>query len=245
MTIYQEKYGKNTVIFMEVGHFFEMYAIEDPETLIKITDLLGIQLTRKNKSKNEITHSNPYMAGVQKFTVKKFINVLLENLYTIILVEQVTPKPNIIRKVTQIISPGTFLNDTAVKSLIATGLIEGYENQDLITDVLKYYRNDYDFIIDQSEADEKLMFERLGYVLETFQIDSVLQNKRTEFGPIDMPYFSISEQVLSQLRDDEIYRGHLNNLIYIKISYNNFVKGTLEKNKHLQKLILEELNSFF
>ena len=89
------------------------------------------------------------------------------------------------------------------------------------------------------------MFERLGYVLETFQIDSVLQNKRTEFGPIDMPYFSISEQVLSQLRDDEIYRGHLNNLIYIKISYNNFVKGTLEKNKHLQKLILEELNSFF
>ncbi len=140
---------------------------------------------------------------------------------------------------------GTFLNDTAVKSLIATGLIEGYENQDLITDVLKYYRNDYDFIIDQSEADEKLMFERLGYVLETFQIDSVLQNKRTEFGPIDMPYFSISEQVLSQLKDDEIYRGHLNNLIYIKISYNNFVKGTLEKNKHLQKLILEELNSFF
>ena len=110
--IYQEKYGKNTVIFMEVGHFFEMYAIENPETLIKITDLLGIQLTRKNKSKNEICHSNPYMAGVQKFTVKKFINILLDNLYTIILVEQVTPKPNIIRKVTQIISPGTFLDDT-------------------------------------------------------------------------------------------------------------------------------------
>jgi DNA mismatch repair protein MutS len=110
--IYQEKYGKNTVIFMEVGHFFEMYAIENPETLIKITDILGIQLTRKNKSKSEISHSNPYMAGVQKFTVKKFINILLDNLYTIILVEQVTPKPNIIRKVTQIISPGTFLDDT-------------------------------------------------------------------------------------------------------------------------------------
>lgn len=139
---------------------------------------------------------------------------------------------------------GTFLNDTAIKSLIATGLIEGYTNQDLITGILKYYRNDYDFVIDQSEADERLMFERLKYILENFEIDSVLQNERTEFGPINMPYFLISENILNQIKDDKIYRGHLNNMIYIKISYNNFVEAALEKNKQLQKNILEELSSF-
>lgn len=139
---------------------------------------------------------------------------------------------------------GTFLNDTAIKSLIATGLIEGYTNQDLITGILKYYRNDYDFVIDQSEADERLMFERLKYILENFEIDSVLQNERTEFGPINMPYFLISENILNQIRDDKVYRGHLNNMIYIKISYNNFVEGALENNKQLQKNILEELSSF-
>ena len=139
---------------------------------------------------------------------------------------------------------GTFLNDTAIKSLIATGLIEGYTNQDLITGILKYYRNDYDFVIDQSEADERLMFERLKYILENFEIDSVLQNERTEFGPINMPYFLISENILNQIRNDKIYRGHLNNMIYIKISYNNFVEAALEKNKQLQKNILEELSSF-
>ena len=139
---------------------------------------------------------------------------------------------------------GTFLNDTAIKSLIATGLIEGYTNQDLITGILKYYRNDYDFVIDQSEADERLMFERLKYILENFEIDSVLQNERTEFGPINMPYFLISENILNQISDDKIYRGHLNNMIYIKISYNNFVEAALEKNKQLQKNILEELSSF-
>ena len=139
---------------------------------------------------------------------------------------------------------GTFLNDTAIKSLIATGLIEGYTNQDLITGILKYYRNDYDFVIDQSEADERLMFERLKYILENFEIDSVLQNERTEFGQINMPYFLISENILNQIRDDKIYRGHLNNMIYIKISYNNFVEAALEKNKQLQKNILEELSSF-
>ena len=139
---------------------------------------------------------------------------------------------------------GTFLNDTAIKSLIATGLIEGFSNQDLITGILKYYRNDYDFIIDQSEADERLMFRRLNYILENFEIDSVLQNKRTEFGPINMPYFSISENILNQIRDDKVFRGHLNNMIYIKLSYNNFVKGALEYNRQLQKKILEELSSF-
>ena len=139
---------------------------------------------------------------------------------------------------------GTFLNDTAIKSLIATGLIDGYTNQDLITGILKYYRNDYDFVIDQSEADERLMFERLKYILENFEIDSVLQNERTEFGPINMPYFLISENILNQIRDDKVYRGHLNNMIYIKISYNNFVEGALENNKQLQKNILEELSSF-
>ena len=139
---------------------------------------------------------------------------------------------------------GAFLNDTAIKSLIATGLIEGFVNQDLITGILKYYRNDYDFIIDQSEADERLMFRRLNYILENFEIDSVLQNKRTEFGPINMPYFSISENILNQIRDDKVFRGHLNNMIYIKLSYNNFVKGALEYNRQLQKKILEELSSF-
>ena len=81
-------------------------------------------------------------------------------------------------------------------------------------------------------------------ILENFKIDSVLQNKRTEFGPINMPYFSISENILNQIRDDKVFRGHLNNMIYIKLSYNNFVKGALEYNRQLQKKILEELSSF-
>ena len=72
---------------------------------------------------------------------------------------------------------GTILNDTVIKSLIATGLIEGFANQDLITGILKYNRNDYDFVIDKSEADERLMFESLKYILQNFEIDSVLKMK--------------------------------------------------------------------
>ena len=56
---------------------------------------------------------------------------------------------------------GTFFNDTSIKSLMNTQVISSFKNQDLITNILKYYKNDYDFIIDQSSADEDLMFKRL------------------------------------------------------------------------------------
>ncbi len=42
---------------------------------------------------------------------KKFIKLLIEHNYSVVLVNQVTEKPNILRKVSQIISPGTYLEE--------------------------------------------------------------------------------------------------------------------------------------
>ena len=49
-----------------------------------------------------------------------------------------------------------------------------------------------------------------------------------------MPYFYLSKEVLSKLQKDKIYRSFLNNIIYIKIAYNNFVGSALKKNRELQ-----------
>jgi len=112
---------------------------------------------------------------------------------------------------------GTFFNDTSIKSLIATGVVENYHNQQMITDILKYYRNDYDFIADQSSADEKIMFDRLSFVSQRIQLDSVSQIKQSLFGEIPMPYFHITQNQLNTLQNDPNYKGHLNTLRYIKI----------------------------
>ena len=226
--------------------YFFKYIIEFLVVFLGITISFSLQQLSKNKENSER----------QKEGLERVLNDLKldETIFELTLdtnQKQINASNNILDReinndIYNLTIPyfGTFLNDTAIKSLIATGLIEGFVNQDLITGILKYYRNDYDFIIDQSEADERLMFRRLNYILENFKIDSVLQNKRTEFGPINMPYFSISENILNQIRDDKVFRGHLNNMIYIKLSYNNFVKGALEYNRQLQKKILEELSSF-
>ena len=136
---------------------------------------------------------------------------------------------------------GTFFNDTSIKSLIATGVVENYHNQQMITDILKYYRNDYDFITDQSSADEVLCFKRIDYVAKTIQIDSVSDLVQTDFGGIKMPYFYIAQKELDKLKKDSYFRGQLQNMIYVKSSYNTFVKEAIETNQTLQQMIKEEI----
>ena len=51
------------------------------------------------------------MAGFPTHSLKRFINILLSNSYTVILIEQVTEPPNPKREITQIFSPGTYIDE--------------------------------------------------------------------------------------------------------------------------------------
>ena len=64
---YENIYGLNTVVLMEVGSFYELYGVDNKKEQIgdikKITDLLNIILTRRNKSIIENSRKNSLMAG--------------------------------------------------------------------------------------------------------------------------------------------------------------------------------------
>src|ERR1700739_4353655 len=92
---YEKKYGKEkTLVFMNVGSFYECYATTDRGPNIhKISELLNIVCTRRDKSVNEISIKNPYMLGFPVVAFNKFNNVLIDNGYTIIMVDQVSPSP--------------------------------------------------------------------------------------------------------------------------------------------------------
>ena len=113
---YTAKFGEKTVVLMEVGSFFEFYAVENEKVregapMSEICSILNIQSTRKNKSIAQCSRNNPLMAGFPSVTLKKFVDLLLAEQYTIVLVEQTTPPPNPKRAVTQIISPSTYLDN--------------------------------------------------------------------------------------------------------------------------------------
>lgn len=118
---FEKKYGEDTIVLMQVGHFYEAYAVNNVnenvngDNLIRLSDVLNIQLTRKNKSIIENSRKNPLMIGVNIWSIDKYIQILLNNNFTVVQIDQVTQPPNPERKITNIYSPGTNIQH-AIKS---------------------------------------------------------------------------------------------------------------------------------
>jgi len=109
---YRKKYGEKTLILIQVGSFFELYSInENCSFMNKIGDICNIQISRKNKAIKEVGKNNPLMAGFPLYALQKFIQILINHQFTIVLIEQTTPPPNPQRKITEIISPSTNINN--------------------------------------------------------------------------------------------------------------------------------------
>ena len=108
---YEKKYGKNRVIIlMQVGSFHEAYATnEKGPNLYAISDLLNIVCTRKDKSVDIISDKNPYMLGFPSIALQKFMKILIDNKYTVVVIDQTTPPPNPTREITGIYSPSTYI----------------------------------------------------------------------------------------------------------------------------------------
>jgi len=109
---FENKYGRDTVVFMEIGTFFEVYEINNDEEQIgkakEIAELLNIQLTKKNKNIIENSDKNPLLAGVPAVSFERYLNRLIqEQKYTIVVVRQKGTSAKISRYVSEIISPGT------------------------------------------------------------------------------------------------------------------------------------------
>jgi len=107
----EAKYGKDTIVFMEIGTFFEVYEVNNESEQIgkakEIAELLNIQLTRKNKNIIENSRKNPLMAGVPSVSFEKHLNrVLQKEKYTVIIIKQIGIPPKVKRVVESIISPG-------------------------------------------------------------------------------------------------------------------------------------------
>jgi DNA mismatch repair protein MutS len=109
---FETKYGDNTLIFIEIGSFFEIYEVNNEELKIgkakEIAGLLNIQLTKKNKSIPENSVKNPLLAGVPTISIDRYLARLIDmKKYTIVVVKQKGEPPNIKRYVANIISAGT------------------------------------------------------------------------------------------------------------------------------------------
>ena len=111
---YEKKYGKDkTVVLYMCGSFYEAYGTTTRgPNLTNVSALLNLILTRKDKKIDVVDEKNPYLIGFPANSLPKYLRILINNGYTVIVVDQVTPPPNPKRKITGIYSYGTFLGET-------------------------------------------------------------------------------------------------------------------------------------
>ncbi len=135
---YVEEYGDKTCIFMQIGSFYEMQKLVTTTTslgnLDEVCGLLHIQITRKNK-KEEVNLEDGalYFAGFPKHAVAKFMPILLDNGYTVVVIDEVGKKGNkSVRKETGIYSPSMYpldFTEDAKGSNLTSVLVEIYNSK--------------------------------------------------------------------------------------------------------------------
>ena len=102
---YQQEYGTNTILLMQVGAFFEVYGNKTQRSIDDFTRICELNIADKGASQ---------MAGFKDIQLEKYLKKIQEAGYTAVVYVQDETKTN--RKLAGVFSPGTYFSDSPVLS---------------------------------------------------------------------------------------------------------------------------------
>lgn len=131
-----KEYGIKTCVLYELGSFFEVYQVDTMGNADVIGNILNIAYTRKDKKK-PCSMTCPNFVGFGTAYVSKYLRVLLEHEYTVVIVEQLPgangPSGNKQRGITAVHSPAIYNEDIVLagsnnKTNLTSLMIEKIDN---------------------------------------------------------------------------------------------------------------------
>ncbi len=188
---YKKLYGEKTIVLMQVGSFFEIYSCHNKKVKLgpdtkEIIDILNVIFSKRNKNIDEITENNYQMAGWPVNSLDKYVDILLNNKYTIIIVEQFDNEmggnAKKERKVTEILSPTTTINNTSdynSKYLMSIYFYK-FKNRKTKKTQLNFSLSVIDLSIGKSylyediNKDEKLLFDNVYRIILKFNPEEII-----------------------------------------------------------------------
>jgi DNA mismatch repair protein MutS len=222
---YETKYGKNTLVLIEIGTFFEVYEVNNDDEQIgkakEIAEILNIQLTRKNKNILENNQTNPIMAGVPAVSLEKHLNrIIQQQKYTIILVKQIGMPPNVKRVIDTIISPGTNFDyaltsdenniTSIVVDIAKNNYLIGYSCIDVTTGK-SYFNEIFGTSEDNSYALDEvynhMTSHKTSEVIITFLDKSIKQNDLLSYLELSHKTFHINTQRAKINYQNELFKN--------------------------------------
>lgn len=242
----QEKYSKiynedKTIVLMQVGSFHECYSTKDRGyDLYKLSDLMNIIVSKKNKKNPEVDVKNPYMMGFPTVATFKFVKILVDNGFYVIKIDQVTDPPNPKRAITGIYSPGTYIDDIKSDS---NNILSIYLEE------IKQFNNSYSLLIGMSIIDlsigESIIHETFSHTNdEKYSLDETLKFIHN-FNPKEIiinykNLESYTEDYLVsylELHNRTFLISEFKSNEYSKISYqNNFLDSIFKKESLLSNI---------
>ena len=184
---YNKLYGDKSIVLMQVGGFFEIYCKHTekenlgPKSEILI-GILNIIFSKKNKD----TPNYYYMAGWPTHSNDKYVDILLNNNYTVVIVEQFdnemggNAKKD--RKVTDILSPTTTITNVAdYKSKFLMSIyFYKFKNRKTKKHQLNFSLSVIDlsigksFLYEDVNKDEKLLFDNIYRIILKFNPEEII-----------------------------------------------------------------------
>ena len=111
---YQEDYGPNTILLMQVGSFFEVYGIHNEQTQTitgsKIRDFSQICELNVVEKNTCVGSDNVMMAGFKDMQIEKYIKKIQEAGFTAVVHTQDEASKNTTRSLAGVFSPGTYFH---------------------------------------------------------------------------------------------------------------------------------------
>lgn len=119
---YTKKYGDKVAVLMQVGSFYEVYGVDDGTNKLgnaeELSRILNVVLTRRSKKIQANSINNPLMLGFPCLALDKYTPVLLEEDYTVVVVNQSKTSLGIKRAVVEVMSPSIDMAASADNFLV-------------------------------------------------------------------------------------------------------------------------------
>jgi len=251
---YVEEYGERIVLFMQIGTFHEAFSIPNKgyQNLPELSPILNCQVTStdKKKSKGIASMAYPNLLGFPSVSKWKNIKALIENGFTVVIIDQVTKinsEEGVIREVTGIYSPGTYMEEYL--STDANNIVSIYyeEEQQLnskkllciglsCTDVTTGKSHVYE-IYSKKEDDKYALDEAVRFINIFSPKEVLIYTKEQDKKKIEQVISYLELENRSYLLKNDVDK------LYFKLAYHNEYLNKIFKIKSLDiSTPIEELN---
>jgi len=218
---YQDEYGDNTIVLMQVGSFFEVYGMYNEKIesiygskIVEFSQICELNIVDKNTC---VGQSNVMMAGFKDFSIDKYIKKIQDAGFTAVVYAQDEAMKNTTRSLAGIFSPGTYFqtesqNLTNSITCIWINLIEnkilvkgkfvviGVANIDIYTGKTSVFQFKEKYINNPTTYDELERFISIYNPSEVIIISNLPDEKEIDFV---ISYAGITSSLIHKIHINE------------------------------------------